>query len=117
MTDVLTNAETYFANIATTIEDAAKPVFSSFLTNFIETDLGKLAVDAVNYADTWAQQTASTSTQTPTSEEKQEAAKTQLLNDAEAAGHDLSTAATSFVNFLIETALQAVLAGAVTAVV
>ena len=108
MTNALTNAESYFSNIATSIEDAAKPVFSSFLTNFIETDLGKLAVDAVNYAAALPDASGS---------DKQEAAKTQLLNDAEAAGHDLSTAATSFINFLIETALQATLAGAVAAAV
>ena len=108
MTNVLTNAGNYFANIATTIEDAAKPVFSSFLTNFIETDLGKLAVDAVTYAAALPD---------TTSDGKKEAATTQLLNDASAAGHDLSTAATSFINFLIETALQATLAGAIASAV
>ena len=108
MTNVLTNAETYFAKIATTIEDEAKPVFSSLLTNFVETDLGKLAIDAVNYAATLTDES---------DDGKRDAAKTQLLNDAEAAGHDLSTGATSFINFLIETALQATLAGAITAAV
>ncbi len=59
----------------------------------------------MNYAGTFSDQSG---------DEKRETAKTQLLNDAEAAGKDLVNAGDAFLNFLIEAALQAVIAGAVT---
>lgn len=80
----------------------------SFLKSFVQDDLGKLAVDAVNYAQTFPGFAASTDI------EKRNAAKSKLKTDLEAAGHDITKFTESLLNFLIETALQAVRSGIVT---
>lgn len=72
---------------------------------FLKDDVGKLAIDAVNYAATFTDEDG---------DGKREISRNQLVRDAEKAGNDLVNAGDSLLNFLIEAALQAVIAGAVT---
>jgi hypothetical protein len=75
---------------------------ATFLEAFAKTDLGNLAIDAVTYVEGALEGSAGTV--------KRDAAVAKLKTDAAAAGHDLSTFAASTLNFLIETALQVVVA-------
>ena len=99
--------ETYFETLGAKLEAYAKTSLSTFLSTFIQTDIGKMALDAVTYAATLVEASG---------DDKKEAAKTQLLNDAVIAGKDLSTAGSALLNFFIETALQALTAGLIAAV-
>ncbi len=94
-------------SILSTLKTDAEATLAAFLGKFITDDVGKLAVDAVNYAARNVDGSGA---------DKRDAAKTQLLNDAAAAGQDLASEGDAALNFLIETALQAVSAGIVAAI-
>ncbi len=72
------------------------------ITSFIKTDLGLLAIDAVEYV-----QAAMPGATGP---EKRDAAVAKLKTDAATAGKDLSAFAKSTIIWFVETALQAVVA-------
>ncbi|HEY6018473.1 MAG TPA: hypothetical protein VIY48_00800 [Candidatus Paceibacterota bacterium] len=71
---------------------------------FVKTDIGELALDAVAYVNTKMPGSPSA--------DKQAAARDKLVSDAKASGKDLSSLATSTLNWFVETALQALLAKA-----
>jgi len=93
---------TYFKKIGLSLIGQLKASVASFLNDFVKDDLGALAVDAVNFAEASLPNAAGS--------DKKEAAIAKLKEDAGKAGHDLTTFGGSVLNFLIETALQAVLA-------
>lgn len=94
----------YFKNIGLSVIGQLKASVASFLNDFIKDDLGTIAVDAVTYIND--------SMPNASGADKREAAKAKLLADLKAAGHDVTAFGESVLNFLIETALQAVLSAA-----
>lgn len=90
---------TLFKGIFTS--DEAKVIEGNFI-DFVKTDVGKLAVDAVQVVSATMPQADGVT--------KRDAAVAQLIADAKAAGKDLTPLATSTLNWFVETALQAVLA-------
>lgn len=76
----------------------------SYLKDFAKNQLGVLATDAVQFAEAALPNAGGA--------EKLAAAKEKFLTDATAAGIDLSKFGASMVNFLLESALQKVLADA-----
>ena len=76
----------------------AKSLLSPFIAAFVSDDIGKLAMAAVQYAEAEVDGSGG---------DKKEAAKTNLLNAAEAAGKDLLAEGTAVINSLLEIALQA----------
>jgi len=93
---------TYFETLGEDVLAKAK----SSLADFVATDLGKLAVDAVN--------TVEAEMEGSSGADKLDAAKTQILNDAGQALKDLLADGDAILNYAVENALQAVLAGVVT---
>jgi heme oxygenase len=92
----------YFKTLGLTLLGQMKVSIATFLSNFVQQDLGHLAVDAVNYSATLLNATP---------DEKRQAAKDKLVEDLKAAGHaDVTQFGQSTLNFLIESAYQAVLA-------
>lgn len=89
----------FFKNIFT--GDQAKQQEQS-IANFVRTDVGQLAVDAVEYVEA--------SLPGGTGVEKRDAAVAKLKADAASAGKDLSGLALSTLIWFIETALQWVVA-------
>jgi hypothetical protein len=84
-----------------TLTAAAKTEFSTVeaaLQGFAKTDLGNLAIDAVNYAATLGQ----------TGTTAQATAKTKFVEDAKTAGHDLTTIGSGIVDWMIQTAYTVV---------
>jgi|ERR1700743_527576 len=88
----------WFDSVWKGILGQAKASAIAFFKEFVQTDLGKLAVDAVAAADTLVNATG---------DEKKAAAIAQLIADAGKAGMDLVNFGKSELNFIIETALQA----------
>ena len=82
--------------------DSQAKTIEENLVAFVETDIGALAVDAVEFV--------SASMPGATGVEKRDAAVAKLKADALAAGKDLASLAVSTLNWFVETALQAVLA-------
>lgn len=78
--------------------------FEQNLVDFVHTDIGKLAVDAVEFVEV--------SLPGGDGVTKRDAAVAKLKADAIAAGKDLTTIATSALNTFVEMALQFVLASA-----
>ena len=74
----------------------------AFLKSFVKDSLGKLAIDAVLLIQS-AMPNADGTT-------KRDAAVAQLKADTKAAGYDVESFALSTLNWLVETALQSVLA-------
>ena len=72
------------------------------VTAFVKTDIGQLAVDAVDYVEAKLAGASGA--------EKRDAAIAKLKEDATAAGKNLSAFAKSTVNWFIETALQSIVA-------
>lgn len=101
---VLGSIGTYFKKLGLSLIGQLQASIASFLNDFVKDDLGKLAVDAVDFAESSLPGAAGT--------DKKAAAVAKLKEDAAKAGHDLTTFGESVFNFLIETALQAVLAAA-----
>lgn len=99
---VLGAVGTYFKKLGLSIIGQLKSSVASFLNDFVKDDLGTLAVDAVNFAEA--------SLPNAGGADKKAAAIAKLKEDAAKAGHDLETFGQSVLNFLVETALQAVLA-------
>jgi len=93
----------YFKNLGLSLVGQLQASVAAFLTNFVKDDIGKLAVDSVEYAATFADKSGA---------EKQAIAKAKLLDDLKAAGHDATVFGESVLNFLIEAAYQALLAAA-----
>jgi len=93
---------TYFETLG---EDVLAKVKESLAT-FVATDLGTLAVDAVNFVE--ADLVGSSGA------DKLDAAKTKILNDAGQALKDLLADGDAILNYAVENALQAVLTGVVT---
>jgi hypothetical protein len=89
-------------------EDVVAKIKTS-LTNFVATDLGTLAVDAVNVIE--AEMEGSSGS------DKLDAAKTKILNDAGEGLKDLLADGDAILNYAVESALQAVTAGLVSAAV
>jgi hypothetical protein len=81
--------------------DEAKTIEANLIA-FVKTDVGALAIDAVEYVEVALPNGGST--------EKRDAAVAKLKADALTAGKDLSALAVSTLNWFIETALQAVVA-------
>ena len=71
---------------------------SDGITTFVTTDVGKLALDAVEYVKVALPNAGSV--------ELRDAAKAKLKADAATAGKDLSTMGGAFLNWAVETALQ-----------
>jgi hypothetical protein len=94
----------YFKALGLSLFGQLKASIASFLNDFVKDDLGKLAVDAVTYVND--------SMPNSPSNDKRDAAKAKLIADLKAAGHDVSVFGESVLNFLIEAAVQAVLAAA-----
>jgi hypothetical protein len=99
--------EGFFVNLFKGIFDSssAKAIEANIVT-FVKTDVGALAVDAVEYVEAALPGSSSA--------DKRAAAVAKLKTDAAAAGKDLTSLAESTLNWFVETALQAVLAKAVT---
>ncbi|SDE83303.1 phage holin, LLH family [Terriglobus roseus] len=89
----------YLATIGLALIGKLVPSLKSFLVNFIKSDVGTLAKDAVAYAETLTGATGV---------EKRDAAVAKLKEDLASAGHDVSEFSASLLNMLIESALQAV---------
>ena len=98
---ILTYAETLGTEVVAKIK--------SELSDFVATDLGTLAVDAVNFVE--ADLAGSSGT------DKLDAAKTKILNDAGQALKDILAGGDALLNYAVETALQAVVAGVASAAV
>jgi len=101
--DLLSGIGSYFKNLGLSLLGQLKVNVAAFLNSFIKDDLGKLAVDAVAYASTLTDKSG---------EDKKAAAKAKFLEDAKAAGHDITNFTESVLNFLIEAGYQALLAAA-----
>ena len=112
VTDIQANAFTsFFSSIWGGIKGIFTPAQEQKIeigvTAFVETDLGALAVDAVQFVEA--------SLPGATGTEKRDAAVAKLKADAATAGKDLSAFALSTLNWFIETALQFVVAKSLTA--
>lgn len=93
----------FFVNLFKGIFSASEAkTIESNLVNFVKTDVGALAVDAVEYV--------AASMPSADGVAKRDAAVAKLKVDAKTAGKDISSLATSMLNLFIEMALQAVLA-------
>jgi hypothetical protein len=88
----------YLATIGLALIGKLVPSLKSFLVNFIKSDVGNLAKDAVAYSETMTDATGI---------EKRDAAVAKLKVDLAAAGHDVTEFSASLLNMLIESALQA----------
>lgn len=89
----------YFAGLFMAIIGQLGIKTAQFLKDFAEEDLGKSAIDAVEYVEASIPGAGGV--------EKRDAAVAKLKTDAAMAGHDITAFATSTLNWLIETALQA----------
>jgi hypothetical protein len=94
----------YFGNFFKALVGQLKVTVEAFLKNFVQTDLGNFAVDAVAYIEA--------TLEGATGIEKRDAAVAKFLVDAAAAGHDIASFSKSLVIFFIESALQAFESGA-----
>lgn len=94
----------YFENFFRALAGQLKITVTTFLKDFVKEDLGKLAVDAVEYVES--------SLEGATGIEKRDAAVAKLIADATAAGVDLTKFAKSTLIFFVESALQAFQSGA-----
>lgn len=101
MGEFLNGIGNYFKNLGLSLFGQLKVSVAQFLNSFIQQDLGKMAIDAVQYAATLTDKSGA---------DKQAAAKQKLTDDLKAAGHDVTQFGESILNFLIESAYQAVLA-------
>ncbi len=88
---------TYFVNIFKSLFGQLGLQISQFLHDFILTDVGKIALDAVAWAASEGQ----------TGQAARDAAKQKLLDDLKAAGKDVEAFSESLLNFFIESAYQA----------
>jgi hypothetical protein len=97
LSKILSSIGHFFVGFFTTIlgSDAAKTVEEAIIA-FIKTDVGKLALDAVNYASTLPPGTSNDALRA--------AAVEKLKADLTAAGKDLKTIGTSSLNLFIEMA-------------
>ena len=98
---LLDNVGSYFKNLGLSLIGQLKVTVASFLNDFIKDDIGTMAVDAVQYAQTFTDKSGA---------DKQTIAKQKLTEDLKKAGHDVTVFGESVLNFLIETAYQALLA-------
>ena len=89
-------------SILSVLGDAAKAEVTTFLTAFAQDDVGKLAIDAVQWAEAEVDGGGA---------DKKEQATTKLLNDASAIGKTIIAEGEKDANAFIEIALQAVAAG------
>ena len=94
-------------SILSVLGDAAKTEAASFLASLEQDDIGKLAIDAVQWAEDNVEGGGAA---------KLEQATTKLLNDAEALGKNIVAEGEKDANALIELALQAVTAAAAGAI-
>jgi hypothetical protein len=93
----------YLLNFLKAIGGQLKITVATFLKSFAAEDLGKLAIDAVAYVEA--------SMEGADGAAKRDAAAQKFVADAKAAGQDVENFSKSLVNFFIESALQAFLAG------
>lgn len=96
----------YFENLGKSLFGQLKVSVQTFLQQFIITDLGKLAIDAVSYAEAAVKPGAADSVAI------RDAAVAKFKADALAAGHDVEAFGQSLLIFLIESAYQAFQASA-----
>lgn len=96
----------YFAALGKSLVGQLKISVQTFLQQFVITDLGKLAVDAVAYAEATVKPTGADSVAI------RNAAIAKFKTDAVAAGHDVAVFGQSLLVFLIESAYQAFQAAA-----
>ena len=94
---------------AETLGDDVVAKIKASLTSFVATDLGSLAVDAVDYIEDTMQGSSGS--------DKLDAAKTKILNDAGQALKDLLAGGEAVLNYAVENALQAVTAGITSAAI
>ena len=94
----------YVKGIGLSLFGELKPQIEHFLSQFVENDLGKVAVSAVQFIE--AEMPGASD------QEKREAAKAKFVADAKAAGHDAGVFGEALLNFVIEAAVQIALAAA-----
>lgn len=94
----------WFEGLWKGISGQLKTSIEQFLKTFVTDDLGKLAVDAVEWVEAGMPGAASTL--------KRDTAVQMFKQDLMKAGHDLANFAESTLNWFVETALQAVKAEA-----
>lgn len=105
---ILSSIGSYFATFFKALLGQLGAKISTFVHDFVEDDLGKIALDAVAIiqAEVNAGQLSSTDKTAI-----RDAAVAKFKADAATAGHDLSAFGTSLLNFMIETAYQALQSG------
>jgi hypothetical protein len=101
----------YFEALGKSLLGQLKVSVQTFLQSFVVTDLGKLAIDAVTYAEDTVKPTGADSVAI------RDAAIAKFKTDAAAAGHDIAAFGQSLLVFLVESAYQAFQASAGAAVV
>lgn len=95
----------YLLNILKAIGGQLKVKLIDYLKTFTKDHLGQLAVDAVQAIEAQMPNASGT--------EKRDAAVSRLKADLQSAGYDLKNFGLSTLNFAVESALQAILTGAV----
>jgi hypothetical protein len=95
----------YFEGFFKGLFGQIKTTVSTFLVSFVETDLGIAAVDAVNFVK------IEVAPNTADKNALRDAAVAKLKSDLTKAGKDVSSFSQSFLNFLVESAYQAVQGG------
>jgi len=93
----------YLLNILRAVGGQLAVKTETFLKQFVKEDVAKLAIDAVTVIQSEMPDADGTV--------KRDAAVAQLKSDLASVGHDVQTFALSTLNWLVETALQAVLTG------
>ena len=95
---ILAFFSSYFVGLFKGLIGKAAVSLSAAIAQFIHTDLGKLALDGVEYAATLVGKSNT---------ELRDAARQRMIDDAKAAGHDIETLAESQANLFIEMAYTA----------
>jgi hypothetical protein len=93
----------YLLNVLKALSGQLAIKTEAFLRQFVKDDISKLAIDAVVFVQS--------SMPNADGDSKRTAAVAKLKADLAAAGHDVESFALSTLHWLVETALQSVLAG------
>lgn len=97
----------YFLNFFKALLGQLGVKISQFVHDFVQEDLGKIALDAV----AWIAATTDTTSTPEAKVAARDAAIAKFKADAVAAGHDVEAFGAGLFNFIIETAFQAFSAG------
>lgn len=94
LTSALTRAEKFFTTkLPQAIENESGKTVEDAILTFVKTDVGKLTVDACDYASTLPNISGTAA---------RDAAKARLIADAKAAGKDLEAVGSGLLNLFIE---------------